>query len=146
MRLVLFLFFFIYLYIEFSLFNAVANTIGVFLTLITIIATSIIGLFLVKVEGIKNFQLIKNNLVNGENIAPQVIKSISLLTTGFLLLIPGFFTDILGGILLLPPTQTFFVKKIVPNIKTHTYGYQSKVNNGIEDDIIEGQFKHKHDE
>lgn len=145
MRIFCFFCFFIYLSFEFAIFNAVANTIGVLLTLIAIFATSILGLSLVKSEGIKNFIQMKNKLVNRENPTNEVIRNISLFIAGFLLLIPGFFTDILGAILLLSPIQRFLFSKIIPKMNIKTYGYEFKARNDAELDIIEGEFKRKND-
>ena len=111
MHLLTFIIFFVYLYIEFSIFNAVANMIGVFFTLIAIIMTSVIGFYLVKSQGIKNFILMKNKIANRENPTNEIVKSVSLLFAGILLLIPGFFTDILGAILIFPPIQDILIQR-----------------------------------
>ena len=113
MHLLTFIIFFVYLYIEFSIFNAVANMIGVFFTLIAIIMTSVIGFYLVKSQGIKNFILMKDKIANRENPTNEIVKSVSLLFAGILLLIPGFFTDILGAILIFPPIQDILIQRIV---------------------------------
>lgn len=146
MRLLPILVFFIYLYVEISIFVAVANSIGVLLALIAIIATSIIGLSLVKSQGLKNLAAMQQKMANNENPTDEMVKNISLMIGGFLLLIPGFLTDILGALLLLPPVQQFFVKCIVPKMKVRSYRFQSSQSTKNESDIIEGEFKHKNDD
>ncbi|GAA5113332.1 membrane protein FxsA [Orbus sasakiae] len=146
MRLLPILVFFIYLYVEISIFVAVANSIGVLLALIAIIATSIIGLSLVKSQGLKNLAAMQQKMANNENPTDEMVKNISLMIGGFLLLIPGFLTDILGALLLLPPVQQFFVKRIVPKMKVRSYRFQSSQSTKNESDIIEGEFKHKNDD
>ena len=46
-----------------------------------------------------------------------MIKSVSLLLAGFLLLLPGFFTDFLGLLLLLPPIQNLITLRLLPYLR-----------------------------
>ncbi|WP_276902915.1 FxsA family protein [Frischella perrara] len=146
MHLLTFIIFFVYLYIEFSIFNAVANMIGVFFTLIAIIMTSVIGFYLVKSQGIKNFILMKDKIANRENPTNEIVKSVSLLFAGILLLIPGFFTDILGAILIFPPIQDILIQRIVQKKSFKTYSNRHSSKQNIDDTVIDGEFTHKDDE
>lgn len=142
----LLLIFFVYVYIEISIFVAIANTIGVFLALICIITTSIIGLSIIKSQGLKNFTLLQKKMSNNENPTNELIKNVSLLIAGFLFLIPGFLTDFLGIMLLLPFVQHYIIKKIIPKINIKTFNNYSRKENYDESHIIEGEFKRKNDE
>lgn len=142
----LLLIFFIYVYIEISIFVAIANTIGVFLALICIITTSIIGLSIIKSQGLKNFTLLQKKMSNNENPTNELIKNVSLLIAGFLFLIPGFLTDFLGIMLLLPFVQHYIIKKIIPKINIKTFNNYSRKESYDESHIIEGEFKRKNDE
>ena len=62
MRWIPFIAFFLYVYIEISIFIQVAHVLGVLLTLILVIFTSVIGMSLVRNQGFKNFLLI--NYIN----------------------------------------------------------------------------------
>ncbi|SUH40288.1 suppresses F exclusion of bacteriophage T7 [Salmonella enterica subsp. enterica] len=46
-----------------------------------------------------------------------MIKSVSLIIAGLLLLLPGFFTDFLGLLLLLPPVQKHLTLKLLPHLR-----------------------------
>lgn len=142
----LLLIFFVYVYIEISIFVAIANTIGVFLALICIITTSIIGLSIIKSQGLKNFTLLQKKMSNNENPTNELIKNVSLLIAGFLFLIPGFLTDFLGIMLLLPFVQHYIIKKIIPKINIKTFNNYSRKESYDESHIIEGEFKRKNDE
>ncbi|XKM13593.1 FxsA family protein [Orbaceae bacterium ac157xtp] len=120
--------------------------IGVFLALILIIATSFIGLSLVKSQGIRNFKIMREKIALNENPAEEVIKSFSLFFAGILLLIPGFLTDIIGATLLLSPVQHYFVKRIAPKFKFSSYNRTQQNYPTKLDDIIEGDFKRKDDD
>ncbi len=75
---------------------------GVFMTLILVIFSSVVGMSLVRNQGFKNFLLMQQKMAAGESPAAEMIKSVSLIIAGLLLLLPGFFTDFLGLLLLLP--------------------------------------------
>ncbi|WP_430876294.1 FxsA family protein [Gilliamella sp. G0441] len=145
MRFFLYILFFIYAYCEISFFIKVADSIGVFLALICIIATSFIGFSLVKTQGLKNFSIMRQKMANHQSLKDEVIKNFALLFAGFFLLIPGFLTDILGAILLIPYMQEFLVKLIVKKMPIKSTLVSSTSINQSEE-IIEGEFRRKNDE
>ncbi|VEB51212.1 suppresses F exclusion of bacteriophage T7 [Salmonella enterica subsp. enterica] len=99
LRWIPFLAVFLYVYIEISIFIQVAHVLGVLMTLILVIFTSVIGMSLVRNQGFKNFLLMQQKMAAGESPAAEMIKSVSLIIAGLLLLLPGFFTDFLGLLL-----------------------------------------------
>ncbi|MCO6537151.1 MAG: FxsA family protein [Gilliamella sp.] len=145
MRFVGFIIFFIYVYFELTFFIAVANSIGIFLALICIIATSILGFSLVKTQGLKNLSIMQQKIANNQSYKNEVIRSVALLFAGFFLLIPGFLTDILGAILLIPHVQDHIVEFIVRKMPIRSK-FSSSQMHYQEGDIIEGEFKQKDDE
>ena len=108
---------FLLAWIEITLFIQVAHVLGVLLTMVLVIFTSCIGVSLVKTQGVKNFMLMQQKLAQGESPAAEMIKSVSLIIAGFLLLLPGFFTDLLGLLLLLPPVQKHLTLKLMPHLR-----------------------------
>ncbi|OCG27911.1 hypothetical protein A9G11_12535 [Gilliamella sp. wkB108] len=145
MQFIGFIIFFVYIYCEISFFVMIANSIGVFSALIGIIATSVIGFSLIKTYGLRNLAIMQQKLVNHQNPKDEIVKSVSLLLAGFFLLIPGFLTDILGVILLIPYVQKYLSRFIVSKmpIKSSFIASQSRFQS---DDIIEGEFKREDDE
>ncbi len=83
----------------------VAAVLGVAVTLLLVVFSSCVGISLVRNQGMKTFVQMQQKLAAGESPAAEMVKSVSLVLAGFLLLIPGFFTDFLGLLLLLPPVQ-----------------------------------------
>lgn len=145
MRYFLCILFFIYAYCEISFFIKVADSIGVFLALICIIATSFIGFSLVKTQGLKNFSIMRQKMANHQSLKNEVIKNVALLFAGFFLLIPGFLTDILGVILLIPYIQNYLVKLVIEKMPIQSSVDSSRSYNQS-DEIIEGEFIRKDDE
>ncbi|NDL00917.1 FxsA family protein [Photorhabdus bodei] len=144
MRWLPFILIFLLVYIESALFVRVASELGVLLTLLLVLFTSCIGISLVRSQGIKNFIQIQQKLINGESPAAEMIKSVSLLLAGFLLLLPGFFTDFLGLLLLLPPVQKTLVMKLMPHINI----YRPHNSGGFRRDsnTFEGEYERKQDD
>ncbi len=97
-----------------TLFIEVAHALGVIMTLILVIITSCVGISMIRNEGMKNFLIMQQKLAKGENPAAEMVKSVSLIIAGFLLLLPGFFTDFLGLLLLLPVIQKHLTVKLMP--------------------------------
>ncbi|WP_058912470.1 FxsA family protein [Entomohabitans teleogrylli] len=143
MRWIPFIAIFLYVYIEISIFIQVAHVLGVLLTLLLVIFTSIVGMSLVRNQGFKNFLLMQQKLAEGESPAAEMIKSVSLIIAGLLLLLPGFFTDFLGLLLLLPPVQKHLTMKLLPHLRFARMpgggfgaGYQSG-------DTFDGEYQRK---
>lgn len=90
MRWLPFIAIFLYVYIEISIFIQVAHVLGVLLTLVLVIFTSVIGMSLVRNQGFKNFVLMQQKMAAGENPAAEMIKSVSLIIAGLLLLLRAF--------------------------------------------------------
>ena len=89
MRWIPFIAFFLYVYIEISIFIQVAHVLGVFMTLILVIFSSVVGMSLVRNQGFKNFLLMQQKMAAGESPAAEMIKSVSLIIAGLLLLLLG---------------------------------------------------------
>lgn len=141
-------------YIESVIFVHVASEIGVLMTLVLVVLTSCLGISLVKNQGTKNIGLIQQKIAAGESPAEEMIKSVALVLAGILLIIPGFFTDFLGLLLLLPPVQKLMVMRLMPHIKFYRPGQpgqQSGFGNFVKPDnhqgnTFEGEFQHKQDD
>ena len=75
-RWIPFIAFFLYVYIEISIFIQVAHVLGVFMTLILVIFSSVVGMSLVRNQGFKNFLLMQQKMAAGESPAAEMIKSV----------------------------------------------------------------------
>ena len=129
---------FLLAYIEISLFIKVAAVLGVAITLLLVVFTSCIGVSLVRNQGVKTFLQMQQKMANGESPAAEMVKSVSLVLAGFLLLIPGFFTDFLGLLLLLPPVQKRLTLKLMPHLDIYRPGGGAANGN-----TFEGEYQRK---
>ena len=86
--------------IEIALFIQVGDLIGLFPTLLIVIATAALGTWLVRGQGLANLSTLRNQVNNFQNPTQQLAHGAMILFAGALLLTPGFFTDGFGFLLL----------------------------------------------
>ncbi|KHN50390.1 FxsA family protein [Pectobacterium fontis] len=144
MRWLPLLFIFILVYIEISLFIQVAEVLGVAMTLLLVIFTSCLGVSLVRNQGMKTLVQMQQKMATGESPAAEMVKSVSLALAGFLLLIPGFLTDFLGLLLLLPPVQKSLTLKLMPHLNIWRSGTGSGASSSG-GSTFEGEYQRKDD-
>lgn len=135
---------FLYVYIEISIFIQVAHVLGVFFTLMLVIFTSLMGISLVRNQGLKNLMLMQQKMAAGESPAAEMIKSVSLIIAGILLILPGFFTDFLGLLLLLPPLQKRLTTKLLPYLRFTRMG-GGFTHQDFSGNTFDGEFQRKED-
>ena len=121
--------------IEISLFIEIGSIIGSFYTIILIFVTAIVGVFFVRQQGISTFQKLTSQLQNLETPVQTMFEGLVILISGILLITPGFFTDALGFLGLIPFTRIIFIKLVASYILSR-YGKLSNQNKNT----IEGEF------
>lgn len=87
---------------EIATFIIVGKLLGVFVTLLLVVATSAIGAFILKNKGLASFQSIQQSMAQGKPPGVAMVEAFALFISGVLLLLPGFLTDIIGLVLLMP--------------------------------------------
>ena len=102
--------------IEIYLLFEIGGLIGGFNTFLVIVSTGIIGATLAKSQGISILMKIQNEVNKGALPGNQIIQGLMVFAGGLLLLTPGFLTDVVGFLLILPGSRhilMFWVKKII---------------------------------
>jgi UPF0716 protein FxsA len=95
----------------------VGKKIGSLTTIGIIILTGIIGAYLVKGQGFMILKKIQNDLNEGIMPGDSLIQGAIILTGGILLLTPGFVTDIIGFIFLIPVSRRVVKKYLLKWLK-----------------------------
>lgn len=95
--------------IEIYLLIKVGSVIGAIPTILMIIGTAVLGAALLRMQGISTFQRVQGAMQRGEIPAIEMLEGLILLISGALLLTPGFFTDAIGFIALIPPARRAFI-------------------------------------
>ena len=91
--------------LEIWLFILLGGFIGIYPTLFIILLTAILGTFLVKTQGVNVLKEIQSKFNELENPTEPIVHGVMILFAGALLLTPGFFTDTVGFLLLLPKVR-----------------------------------------
>lgn len=99
---------------ELAVIVAVAGQVGILETIALLVLISVVGAWLVKREGISVLRRLQSQLHNGKLPHHELIDGFLVLFAGALLLTPGFLTDLLALVLLLPPTRAL-VRNVVGN-------------------------------
>ena len=125
--------------LEIFLFIKIGGQVGALITVALIFLTAIVGVYFAKLQGI---QTLKSGMVNlYQNKMPiyEIMSGASLAIAALLLIIPGFFTDLVGFLLLIPFTRRIIFSLVLKNKS------QAVVNR--EDETIDGEIvDHKKDE
>ena len=90
---------------EISIFITIGSNIGLLNTIAIILTTALIGIFLVRRQGIKLLFDAQKNLSQGIIPTDEIKGGVFLLISGLLLITPGFFTDCIGFAVFLKPVQ-----------------------------------------
>ena len=116
--------------IEIYLMIKVGGVIGAFNTIFLIFFTAITGIFFARLEGLNTIKSGFNQLIKNEIPIYEIISGAALAFAALLLIIPGFLTDIIGFLLIIPITRKIFIKTISSKFD------KRKINK----DFIEGDF------
>lgn len=134
--------------IEIWLMINIGSVIGAGWTILAIIATAMIGASLVRLQGLGVYARMHQSTQRGEIPAMEMIEGLTLFISGILLLTPGFITDALGFLLLIPPLRRWFALNLlkrffivpVPPSQAGAHGHGRNVE--IEVTTVEGEYKH----
>jgi UPF0716 protein FxsA len=100
-------------FIELYLLLEVGSFLGVFPTIIVIISTGVLGVWLFRQQGFATLKRFQDSVARGEVPAYEMIEGPILLIGGALLIAPGFFTDVLGIACLIPATRKAIAKYVI---------------------------------
>ena len=122
--------------IEIYLMIKVGGIIGALNTILLIFFTAITGVYFAKIAGLSTLRSGFNQLIKNEIPIYEIISGAALAFAAFLLILPGFLTDVVGFLLIIPTTRKVFIKLI-------TAKFNTKKN---KDNIIEGTVDEKDEE
>jgi UPF0716 protein FxsA len=94
----------------------VGDAIGILPTLAILVADSLIGSMLLKSQGRAVWRRFNETMSSGRIPHREVIDGVLVIFGGAFLITPGFLTDIVGILLLLPPTRSFFRRLVTSRL------------------------------
>ncbi len=131
--------------IEIALFIQVGGIIGIWWTLLIVLATAVTGSYLVRNQGLREIANLQRSFSELNDPTEPLANGAMILFAGALLLTPGFFTDIVGLSLLVPSVRkaAFTWAKSRVKVQSFTMGDQpqSAQRHGPDDRVIDGDFE-----
>ena len=118
--------------IEIYLMIKVGGVLGALNTIFLILFTAITGVYFAKIAGLNALRSGFGQLMKNEVPIYEIISGAALTFAALLLIIPGFMTDIIGFLLIIPITRKFLIRPISSKF------YNKKKN---DEDIIEGSIE-----
>ncbi len=118
----------IYLLIE------VGSVIGAFSTVLAVVFTAVLGVALIRIQGFSTLQKAQATMNRGGVPALEIFEGVMLLFAAVCLLIPGFFTDTMGFLLLIPPLRRFLATRLMGNSN-----FKSRFSHHA--DYLEGEYE-----
>ena len=118
--------------IEIYLFIKIGSQIGAFNTISLIFITAFIGVIYARYEGFNTLKSGMSQLVKNELPIYEIISGAALTFAALLLILPGFATDLIGLLIIFPPTRKLLLKKV---------SVKYSKNNQTKQDFINGEFE-----
>ena len=103
--------------VEIYLFIKIGAKIGAFSTILLIFITAITGIIYARYEGLNTLRSAYSQIIKQETPAYEIISGAAIAFAALLLIIPGFATDIIGFLVILPITRKLILGKISTKIK-----------------------------
>ena len=116
--------------IEIYLFIEIGGEIGAFYTISLIFLTAFVGIYYAKYEGFNTLRSGMSQMMRNELPLYEIVSGAALAFGALLLIIPGFATDLIGFLMIFPPTR-----KIILNKYSKKYTKERK----FKEDFIEGE-------
>ena len=118
--------------VEIYLFIKIGASIGALNTVLLIFCTAFIGIYYARAEGLNTLNQGLRKMVKSEIPAYELISGALIAIGAIFLIIPGFATDLLGFLIIFPPTRKLIFK---------IFNKKKKDNNLKKKDYIEGEYK-----
>ena len=118
--------------IEIFLFIKIGSQIGAFNTVSLILITAFIGVIYARYEGFNTLKSGISQIIKNKIPIYEIISGAALAFAALLLILPGFATDVLGLLIIFPPSRKLLLKKV---------SIKYSQNNQKKQDFINGEFE-----
>jgi UPF0716 protein FxsA len=116
---VLFLLFLIVPLVEIYFLITVGGVIGAVPTIALVVFTALLGAMLLRFQGLATLQRTRMTMAQGQVPALEMLEGVLLVFAGALLLTPGFFTDAIGFLFLVPPLRQALIRWFLSKSEIH---------------------------
>jgi len=126
--------------VEIAFFVLIGNAIGLWPTLAGVLLTAVLGSLILRWQGLQLINEIRTSMGAGQLPARALADAMMVAMAGILLLTPGYFSDLIGILLLIPPVRTLIYRLLASRVQvvatTASAGYSFGPRR-VEDDTIE---------
>jgi len=119
--------------LEIYLFIKIGAQIGAFNTILLIFVTAITGIIYARYEGLNTLRSAYTQIIKKETPAYEIISGAAIALAALLLIIPGFATDVIGFLIILPVTRKLILRKVSTKIKKKQTDKNNFINGEFED-------------
>ena len=119
--------------IEIYLFIEIGGQIGAFNTISLIFITAFVGVLYARYEGFNTLKSGMSQLVKNQLPIYEIVSGAALAFAALLLILPGFATDLLGFLLIFPPTRKLLFSKVKNKYSNYNHQKQDFINGESED-------------
>ncbi|ASM73971.1 MULTISPECIES: FxsA family protein [Roseobacteraceae] len=129
--------------IEITLFVQIGGAIGLGWTLFIVIATAILGTYLVRQQGLRTIEKLRSSVNELTDPTEPLVHGAMILFAGALLLTPGFFTDALGFSLMIPQVRSWMFQTMRSRINVSAFatGPQQSRRHPDRPDVIDADYQ-----
>ncbi len=136
---ILFAIFLVVPLIEIAFFVLIGNAIGLWPTLAGVLLMAVAGSLILRWQGLALLNEIRSSMGRGQLPARALADAMMVAIAGVLLLLPGYFSDLIGILLLLPPVRTLLYRFLASRVQVvstrgASYSYDQR---RVADDTIE---------
>ena len=125
--------------IEIALFIQIGGFLGLLPTLIIVVLTAIAGTYLVRAQGLSVLSQLQSRIHAMNDPSEPLAHGATILFSGALLLTPGFFTDFVGFLLLIPNVRTFVFQKMKERINVQKANFDTQFSSS--QNVYEGEYE-----
>ncbi len=140
---VLFILFIVVPILEMVILIEVGSRIGALPTVGLVLLTAVIGVWLLRLEGLATLRRVQEKLNAGQLPETELLEGIMLAVGGALLLTPGFFTDSIGFVCLIPVFRRPIARYIIQNLVLSRFEVHGNMGNFTRgsNGAMEGEFE-----
>ena len=124
--------------VEIYLLIQVGEVIGAGWTILLVVLTAVIGVWLLRIQGLSTLTRAQQKLQENQLPARELLEGMALVVAGAFLLTPGFFTDTIGFLLLFPPTRTWLATAAASRMVVSSMHGQTMHGQSVHGDRMQG--------
>ena len=125
--------------IEIALFIQIGGFLGLFPTLAIVVLTAIAGTYLVRTQGLSVLSQLQSSFREMNDPSEPLVHGAMILFSGALLLTPGFFTDFIGFLLLIPNVRAAIFQKVRERINMQKANFETRFSSS--QNVYEGEYE-----